>query len=93
MALQYSDAVIHQLIVIRLIACRYPELFYSGLLSECNPDLGDKNPLKVKADYLHGSSLFIDSHLLRKLYVITLMGHLIPSLPFLIEITAIVPAF
>ena len=51
---QDAQAVLHQRVVIRLVARGATQLRNPGALGEGDPDFGDKDALKVEANDLHG---------------------------------------
>jgi hypothetical protein len=53
---QDVQAVLHQLVVVRLVARRAAQLGNAGALGEFDPDFGDEDTFEVEADDLHGSA-------------------------------------
>jgi two-component system response regulator QseB len=49
-----GEAVLHQLVVVRLVAGRAAKLRNAGARGEFDPDFGDEDAFKVEADDLHG---------------------------------------
>jgi hypothetical protein len=51
---QDGEAVLHQLVVVRLVAGSAAKLRNAGARGEFDPDFGDEDAFKVEADDLHG---------------------------------------
>jgi hypothetical protein len=53
--LEQSDAKAHQLVVVRLVACRARELGHADPFGKLDPDLGHEHAFEVETDHLHGA--------------------------------------